>query len=190
MLRRDARRARRTLREDRRLAAEKAICRRIQTLGAYHKARTIAVYLAFDGEPSLKHLVDAATRHGKRVFAPVLVKGGMRFAPIRSGAAMGRNFFGIDEPPPEGFADARRLDLVLTPLVAFDGNGVRLGMGRGYYDRAFHFLRHRRHWTRPKLIGIGYSFQHVPELERQPWDIPLWAAVTETTTYRFGRADS
>ncbi|MBN1239846.1 MAG: 5-formyltetrahydrofolate cyclo-ligase [Gammaproteobacteria bacterium] len=184
-LRREVRHARRALREDQRLAADRAICRRIQSLGAYRRARTIAVYLAFDGEPSLKRLVDAAARHGKRVFAPVLLRDGMRFAPLASSAGMGRNFFGIDEPAAERLADARVLDLVLTPLVAFDSNGVRLGMGRGYYDRAFHFLRHRRHWTRPKLLGIGYSFQHVPQLEQQVWDIPLWGAVTEASTYRF-----
>jgi 5-formyltetrahydrofolate cyclo-ligase len=189
-LRREARRARRALREEQRAAAERAICRRVQNLGAYRKARTLAVYLAFDGEPSLRHVVDAALRHGKRVYAPVLMKQGMRFAPVRASAALDRNFFGIDEPPPEGLADARRLDLVLTPLVAFDADGVRLGMGRGYYDRAFQFLRHRKHWSRPKLVGIGYSFQQVPQLERQPWDIPLWGAVTEIRTYRFGGADS
>jgi 5-formyltetrahydrofolate cyclo-ligase len=178
------------LREDQRAAAERAICRRVQCLGAYRKARTLAVYLAFDGEPSLQRVVAAALRHNKRVFAPVLLKQGMRFAPVSSGAALDRNFFGIDEPTPEGLADARSLDLVLTPLVAFDAGGVRLGMGRGYYDRAFQFLRHRKHWSRPKLVGIGYSFQHVPQLERQPWDIPLWGAVTETETYRFGGADA
>lgn len=185
-MRREIRRARRALRDEQRIAAERAICRRVQNLGAYRKARTLAVYLAFDGEPSLARVVDAALRHGKSVFAPVLLKQGMRFAPVASGAAMDRNFFGIDEPAAVQLSDARVLDLVLTPLVAFDAGGVRLGMGRGYYDRAFQFLRHRKHWSRPKLVGIAYSFQHVPHLERQPWDIPLWGAVTEDGTYRFG----
>lgn len=189
-LRREVRRARRALRGEQKAAADRAICRRIQTLGAYRKARSIAVYLAFDGEPSLKALADAAARHGKQLFAPVLLREGMRFARLASGAAMGRNMFGIDEPSPDRLVDARMLDLVLTPLVAFDSRGARLGMGRGYYDRAFHFLRHRRHWSRPKLVGIGYSFQHVPHLELQAWDIPLWAAVTEAQIHRFSRGES
>lgn len=185
-LRRDIRHERRTLVEERRRAAERAICRRIQNLGAYKQARTLAVYLAFDGEPSLKRLVEAARRHGKQIYAPVLLKSGMKFALITTAAGLDRNFFGIEEPSMDRLVDARSLDLVLTPLVAFDDRGARLGMGRGYYDRAFRFLRHRKCWSRPKLVGIGYSFQNVPALELQPWDIPLWGAVTETSTYRFG----
>jgi 5-formyltetrahydrofolate cyclo-ligase len=185
-LRREIRRQRRTLSEERRHAGERAICRRIQNLGAYRQARTLAVYLAFDGEPSLKRLVEAAKRQGKQVYAPVLLKSGMKFASITTSAGLDRNFFGIEEPAMDRLVDARSLDLVLTPLVAFDDRGARLGMGRGYYDRAFRFLRHRKSWSRPKLVGIGYSFQNVPELELQPWDIPLWGAVTETSTFRFG----
>lgn len=173
---------------DQRAAAEKTISRRIQTLGCYNRARTLAVFLAFDGEPSLQRLVDSAVRQGKRVFAPVLLKNGMRFAPLGDGPTRRRNFFGINEPAPQQLVDARALDLVLTPLVAFDARGVRLGMGRGYYDRAFRFLRHRHHWSRPKLLGVAFSFQQVPQLERQPWDIPLWGAVTEENFHRFAGA--
>jgi 5-formyltetrahydrofolate cyclo-ligase len=187
-LRRDIRRARRALGADQRAAAEKLISLRIQTLGAYRRARTLSVFLAFDGEPSLERLIEAALRQGKRVFAPVLLKSGMRFAPFGDGPLRRRNFFGIDEPAPERLVDARALDLVLTPLVSFDSRGVRLGMGRGYYDRAFRFLRHRNHWSRPKLLGVAFSFQQVPVLERQPWDIPLWGTVTETRFHRFTAA--
>jgi len=81
--------------------------------------------------------------------------------------------------------DARRLDLVLTPLVAFDDQGMRIGVGRGYYDRCFRFLRSRKHWRRPKLVGVAYELQHVPPQTRHSWDIPLWGAVTEARIRRF-----
>ena len=187
-LRRDLRRARRALSEEHRTAAERAICRRIQRLGAFRQARALAVYFAFDGEPSLRHIAVSAARQGKRVYAPLLLKHHMYFAPVTAGGAIERNFFGIEEPAFEGLIDARSLDLVLTPLVAFDGRGVRLGVGRGYYDRAFRFLRHRTAWSRPKLVGVAYSFQKVPAIEKQPWDIPLWAAVTEAEMHRFAGA--
>ncbi len=183
--RRELRRLRRALGDEQRAAAERAICRRIQNLGAFKQARTIAAFLAFDGEPSLARLVEAAARQGKTVYVPVLLRSGMRFAPLAGERRLSPNFFGIDEPSKERLLDARSLDLVLTPLVAFDRRGVRLGVGRGYYDRAFRFLRHRRHWSRPKLLGVAYSFQLVDDIEKQPWDIPLWGAVTETATYRF-----
>jgi 5-formyltetrahydrofolate cyclo-ligase len=189
-IRREIRRLRRALGIDARGAAEKAICRRIQNLGAYKRARSVAVFLAFDGEPSLARLTEAAARQGKSVYAPVLTKRGMFFAPVVGAPRLSRNLFGIEEPPGERLIDARALDLVLAPLVAFDRRGVRLGMGRGYYDRALRFLRHRRHWSRPKLVGVAYSFQLFDEIEIQPWDIPLWGAVTERETYRFAGASA
>lgn len=159
--------------------------RRILGLGVYRQARTIAVYHAFDGEPALTRVAEDAARHGKRVYAPVIVRQHMYFAPVTPGALLRPNLFGISEPALERLIDARHLDLVLAPLVAFDTRGVRMGMGRGYYDRAFRFLRHRKSWTRPKLLGIAWSFQQVPHLPKQPWDIPLWGIVTEISFQRF-----
>ena len=74
---------------------------------------------------------------------------------------------------------------MLTPLVAFDDHGVRVGVGRGYYDRCFRFLRHRAHWRRPKLLGVAYELQRVPPLVPSSWDVPLWGVVTEARRAAF-----
>lgn len=159
---------------------------RITRSGVFHRAQAIAVYYAFDGEPSVARIAQAAARLGKRVYAPVIRDEHMSFAPIGvSTHRLARNVFGIEEPASRDFIDGRRLDLVLTPMVAFDGRGARMGMGRGYYDRAFQFLRTRSIWFRPKLIGVAWSFQQVDHLELQPWDVPLWAAVTEADQLHF-----
>ncbi|HEY8519766.1 MAG TPA: 5-formyltetrahydrofolate cyclo-ligase [Gammaproteobacteria bacterium] len=185
-LRRRIRAERRAIPPERRAAADRAIVRHILNLPAYRRARRVAVFLAFDGEPSLDALIGAAMRQGKKVYVPVLHGMSMHFAPLERGAALARNFFGILEPPAGARPiDPRRLDLVLTPLVAFDSKGVRIGVGRGYYDRCFAFLRGRDHWFRPKLLGVAYELQHVPSLERQSWDVPLWAAVTEAGVRKF-----
>lgn len=184
-VRKEVRRLRRALDAQQRSTGERSLYRRIVSLGAYRQARAISIYYAFDGEPSVARVVDTALRQGKRVYAPVVVGERLRFAPVETGAAMRRNVFGIAEPAVEQSIDPRHLDLVLTPLVAFDERGVRLGVGRGYYDRAFRFLSHRKFWTRPKLLGVAWSFQQVKALTKQPWDIPLWGAVTEAATHRF-----
>lgn len=64
-------------------------------------------------------------------------------------------------------------DIVLTPLVAFDRFGNRLGQGAGFYDRAFeqHPLALR--------IGIAWSIQQVDRLPTEPWDVALHAVITE-----------
>jgi 5-formyltetrahydrofolate cyclo-ligase len=75
------------------------------------------------------------------------------------------------------------LDLVLVPLVGFDARGNRLGMGGGFYDRHFSFLRNRRAWRRPLLIGIAFDVQRVPQLRDSAHDVPLWGIVTERGIY-------
>ena len=178
---------RRSLPAGDRAAADRAIAASILRLDVFRSARRIGIFLAFDGEPTLADVIEAAARAGKRVYAPVITRSRMRFAELDLGARLGTNFFGILEPDPSRRIDPRRLDLVLTPLVAFDDHGVRIGVGRGYYDRCFRFLRARRTWRRPKLLGVAYELQHVPTIAPEPWDVPLWGAITEARVRRFER---
>ena len=176
---------RRALPAPARAVADRAIQANIRRLPEFHGARRVAVFLAFDGEPSLAPLLDAARRRGKRLYAPVLDGMRMTFRELRSSGALATNFFGILEPELGAAIDARELDLVLTPLVAFDERGVRIGVGRGYYDRCFRFLRGRTRWRRPKLFGVAYELQRVADLRSHAWDVPLYGAVTETGVRRF-----
>ena len=66
-------------------------------------------------------------------------------------------------------------DLIVAPGLAFDRNGVRLGMGGGYYDRLLALPRHRDSLR----IGLAYAFQIVDSLPREAWDVPVHAVCTE-----------
>jgi 5-formyltetrahydrofolate cyclo-ligase len=186
-LRQRIRAERRALSSADRAAADRAIAARIRNLDVFRRARRIAVFLAFDGEPSLRRVIEDAARAGKRIYAPIITRKAMTFAELDGSARLGTNFFGISEPDKAKRIDPRRLDLVLTPLVAFDDGGVRIGVGRGYYDRCFHFLHTRTAWHRPKLLGVAYELQHVHTIAPEPWDVPLWGAVTEAQVRRFQR---
>jgi 5-formyltetrahydrofolate cyclo-ligase len=176
---------RRALPNTARAEADRAIHAHLRRLPEFRRARRVASFLAFDGEPSLTPVIDAARRQGKHVYVPVLRGLTMTFAAIEPGGTLRANFFGILEPALGTKIDARELDLVLTPLVAFDDYGVRVGVGRGYYDRCFRFLRHRSHWLRPKLLGVAYELQRVAPLVPSGWDVPLWGVVTEAGVQRF-----
>ena len=184
-LRRELRAKRRAMPATVRAHADRAIHSHLRHMPEYRRARRVALFLAFDGEPTLAPLVESARRQRKRLYVPVLRGLTMRFAELEPGATLSPNFFGIMEPKLGERIDARKIDLVLTPLVAFDDHGVRVGVGRGYYDRCFRFLRHRKAWRRPKLFGVAYELQRVPPLTPSSWDIPLWGVVTETGARRF-----
>ena len=184
-LRRELRAKRRALPPAARALADRAIHANIRRLPEFRRARRVAVFLAFDGEPSLEPLLNAARLRGKRLYAPVLDGMRMTFRELKPSGALATNFFGILEPELGVAIDARELDLVLTPLVAFDEHGVRIGVGRGYYDRCFRFLRGRTRWRRPKLFGVAYELQRVGKLQSNAWDVPLYGAVTESGVRRF-----
>jgi 5-formyltetrahydrofolate cyclo-ligase len=74
------------------------------------------------------------------------------------------------------------LDYVLFPLVGFDAQGSRLGMGGGFYDRTF--AQTTRWPKRPKLIGVAHDCQKVATLPLEPWDITLEAVVTDQGIYK------
>lgn len=150
----------------------------------FHAARHIACYLPNDGELDLSPLIALAWNMGKSVYLPVLShihSDHLLFAPYRPGEPLRDNRFGIPEPvvPKRGLVSPREMDLVLTPLVAFDAEGNRLGMGGGFYDRSFAFLRRRRHWRKPRLVGVAYGFQETRQLDSQHWDVPLQGVITE-----------
>lgn len=178
------RRARRELSAPARAAANKAIINTLRRLPAYRAARRIAAFFAFDGEPDLSPLLFADT--AREFHVPVISDDDMLFAAVGPATTLGPNRFGILEPREPALIDPRSLDLVLTPLVAFDSTGNRVGVGAGYYDRCFRFLGGRKRWFRPKLIGVAYSVQEAQPFEPEPWDIPLWGVCTEQGYRQFG----
>lgn len=164
------------------------VAHRIARSTLFQRSQHIACYLPQRGELDPAPLMQHAWAMRKTCYLPVLspLPGGrLWFVPYHQGDPLTPNRFGILEPY---LSTAHRappwaLDLVLTPLVAFDAQGNRLGMGGGFYDKTFSFLRRRRHWRKPRLVGIAYDFQRVATLQHFSWDIPLHAIASEVRLY-------
>ena len=141
----------------------------------------IAVYAALPSELDAAPLIALAASRGCRIFLPRIDRRrgsrGMRF--IEMSGPLRKNRLGIDEPVGSATIGARWLDLVFLPLVGFDGRGLRLGTGGGFYDRAFAFRQLRRAWHKPQLVGFGYAFQQVERLTAAPHDVFMDAVVTD-----------
>jgi 5-formyltetrahydrofolate cyclo-ligase len=155
---------------------------------AFRNARRLAAYLPADGELDSAPLIERAWEMGKRVYLPVLLPHGenrLWFARYTPDTKLIRNRFGIPEPARATHTRIAplSLDLVLAPLVAFDAQGHRLGMGGGFYDRSFAYLLRHARWLRPRLIGLAYDFQRQSRLPAQAWDVPLQAIATDHRIY-------
>jgi 5-formyltetrahydrofolate cyclo-ligase len=165
-------------------AAEK-IGAALLRLRALQRAECIAVYLPVNGEVDCLKFLDSEKLRKKRIFLPVLAKTRLKFAPLQADSEWVTNRYGILEPVYEhsGLVDARNLDLVIAPLLAFDERCHRIGMGGGYYDRSFAFRKSRKLWRRPLLVGVAYNFQRIEQILPQPWDIALDMVITEQECY-------
>ena len=191
-LRRAIRRRRRALTPSQQREASKALERRLRRDPLFRFARRIALYQASarDGEIDPAGLLTLALRRGKRCHLPVMRRDGPQrlvWRRYRPGDALRRGPYGIMEPRWRAPGlPAWGLDLVLLPLVAFDPQGNRMGMGKGFYDRTFAFKRRGRR-SRPRLVGLAHDCQKVEALTAAAWDVPLDAVVTPSATYHFQR---
>jgi 5-formyltetrahydrofolate cyclo-ligase len=158
----------------------------------FRRAQHIALYLASDGEIDPVLLMREAWRRGKHVYLPVLArwpKTAMVFQRVRPVQQWEKNRFGILQPR-WCVADQRAawaLDAVFLPLVGFDQQGGRLGMGGGFYDRCFAELHQRDHLTTPQRIGLAHDCQRVEQLAEAAWDVPLNAVVSDQGWYAVPR---
>jgi 5-formyltetrahydrofolate cyclo-ligase len=150
------------------------------------RSHRIAAYLASDGEIDPAPLLQALWSANKQVYLPVLAPFSpykLWFARFNPDDILAFNRFGIPEPVRRHLIKPSALDLVLTPLVAFDTAGHRIGMGGGFYDRTFAFLQRRQYWHKPNLLGLAYEFQKQTAIKPNNWDVPLHAIATETHIY-------
>lgn len=187
-LRRLLRQRRRQLSPLEQRRAARALLRQLIQHPLFRRSRHLALYLANDGEIDPALVLREAQRRGKATYLPVLnpwPRTRMVFQRLRPGEPLRVNRFGIPEPR---FCRARQrrpwtLDLICLPLVGFDDQGGRLGMGGGFYDRSLAYQALRKKWQKPTLLGMAHECQRVDSLALSSWDVPLKATVTDRGWY-------
>ena len=174
-------RARRGMSVEDRAKASRVICETITRSSLFRSATRLACYLPMSDEVDTRLVIERAWRANKRIFVPITRNSGeMFFREIRPETTVRRNRMSIWEPDSGEFVSPRALQLVVTPTVAFDDSRHRIGMGGGYYDRCFSFLRHRKKWLQPKLVGAAFACQKVEKICPNTWDIRLYRVFSET----------
>ncbi len=136
-------------------------------------AGTVAVYHAIGSELDMTDVSLALAHAGRALCLPVVVAldAPMIFRRWSPGDPLELDLAGVPAPLP--LAEAIVPDLILTPLLAFDAAGARLGQGGGYYDRTFAAL--------PDAIRVGFAYagQQVDDLPVEGHDIRLHGVLTE-----------
>lgn len=146
-----------------------------------HIACYFAVKNEFDCAPIMKAIWEAK----KNCYLPILsTSKTLNFGLYESHTSLKTNRFHVFEPDVSSYFPAEQLDIVLMPLVAFDLQGGRLGMGGGYYDRTFQFLHHKTS-RKPFILGLAYEFQKMKHIPIDLWDVSMDGVLTEEKLYLF-----
>lgn len=190
-IRNTIRRQRRELSGPERKRNAARLCKTITTHPLFLHSQRIACFFSSDGEIDTSPIIDAAFKMGKQIYMPVIrsfPKNRLWFTRFTATTPLKRNCYGIPEPIAckRDRIPLQAIDIVLTPLVAFDRCGNRVGMGGGYYDRTFAYLLRRSHWQSPHLVGLAYDFQQVNLLPTNPWDVPLFGVFTNQNYQLWG----
>jgi len=151
--------------------------------------KRFAIYLDNDGELATAHIIKLLHKMKKKVYLPVLYpysKKRLWFLPFNENTVLQRNRFKIDEPACiKQPVRATSLDVIFMPLVAFDEQGNRIGMGSGFYDRTLSQCKKQGQMNKPLLVGLAHELQNSVLIDKRPWDIPLDLLITENKIRKF-----
>ena len=148
---------------------------------------SVAAFWPFDGEPDLTFALNTLATRGVTVALPVREAGAkarMDMHRWRPQSIMRENRLHILEPVDEQRLDPADIEILVIPLVAWDNQGNRLGMGAGFYDR---FLAPLRTSAAPMRVGAAYGLQEVAKVPANDRDIPLHALLCEQGWTAFGQ---
>lgn len=172
-----------------RVAAATARPRAAEALAAHFapnwypgRGQVVAGYRPLHHEMDPGPLMAAFREAGADLCLPVMQGEGrpLGFRIWRPGDTLETGAFGVEEPADR--APVATPDLVLVPLVGVDRRGMRLGFGKGFYDRTLAGLRAGR---AVRAVGVGYAEQLVDHVPAEPHDEALDALVTDAGWHTF-----
>lgn len=159
---------------DEKLKLSRAVIQKFLSLPAYKDAKIIMAYLSMPEEIQLQEFFKAAFSDEKILAVPFISAGEMTAVELPNMNALEVGAYGIltVKSDVRKFIDAVEIDCVITPGVAFDIHGHRLGRGGGYYDK---FLNRA---INAKKIALAYDCQIVDSVPAENYDIPVDAVIT------------
>lgn len=148
----------------------------ILALDCVRSAKTVMMYMSAFNEPKTDKLLNTLSGEGKRIAVPISNADDYTITPSLITDGFIRGEYGIAEPETVSPVDVSEIDVAIIPAIAFDKRGMRLGFGKGYYDK---FLAE----FKGVKIGVGYEFQVLDALPVSAHDIGMDIIITEKRGY-------
>lgn len=168
--------------------AAQLITNKILSLNYLNKSTNIAIYISYDGEIQTDLIIQILLSMNKNIYLPIIPttkqSQSLSFAQYTLSTPLVQNRFNIYEPNQQytSMLPIEMLDIIFIPLVAFDNNKNRIGMGGGFYDKV---LAYRKKINKHIHIGLGYDFQKIPTqmFPTETQDIQLSQIITPYNIY-------
>lgn len=179
-LRADLRERRHTVSAQARETAEAGITAQLDALVDRLGARSISCYLSTTTEPSTRAFITAAVARGIRVLLPITREDGLLDWTVATpDSEVGEGLFGVPEPVGDvlGPIAVNDVDLLVIPAAAVDRHGMRLGWGRGYFDKTIGSME-----KCPPVYAVIFDSELVDDVPRDVHDQPVSGVVTPTRT--------
>ena len=181
-LRAELRERRRNLTGPERDAATAGITRNLVDLATDLSAQSIAAYLSTTAEPNTRPFLNWAHRQGIRVLLPISREDGLLDWTTGDGESETEGLYGLPEPVGDllGPIAINDVDLIVIPAAAVDQTGMRMGWGRGYFDKTLGSME-----KCPPVYAVLFDAELVDEVPREKHDQPVDGAVTPTRIVQF-----
>lgn len=145
----------------------------------YKNSKVVMTYVSLPTEVDTYDIIRETLERGKKLAVPSIdtVSRTIIASELTSIDDLVEGHFGIYEPKdgPARTIQPEEIGLIVVPGVAFDRKNMRLGRGKGYYDK---FLANKD-ISSAKTIGLAFKFQVLDSLPPDPHDIPVSRVITE-----------
>lgn len=145
----------------------------------FRDSKTVMIYVSLPTEVSTEYCIQEALKQGKRLVVPYIEPQGTEIiaSEIQSMEDLEKGPFGINQPKRDLVKSVplKEIDVIVVPAIAFDKKNMRLGRGKGYYDR---FLSNDQ-LAGAGTIGLAYNFQIVDSVPSDSHDKPVSRVITD-----------
>ncbi|PZE23376.1 MULTISPECIES: 5-formyltetrahydrofolate cyclo-ligase [unclassified Curtobacterium] len=143
---------------------------------------SLSAYLPSSDEPNVRPFLNWAFDAGIRTLFPIARDDGLLDWAVGDGETEHQGLAGVPEVVGEVLSPIaiNDVDVILAPAAAVDRAGMRMGWGRGYYDKTLGSMA-----KRPPVYAVVFDAEYVDEVPRERHDQPVDGIITPSRILTF-----